>query len=162
MPKTLQVGSEVPALDLAVAAPDHVETVRLDHLFAEGRHLVFGVPGAFTPVCTDEHVPDFVRNAAALRKSGFDRLVCIAPNDPFTLDAWRRRVDPDGTLLFLSDGLGMFARALGVETQFQDHFLGRSNNRYLLTTGAGTITHLAVEQTPTLLSCTRARDVPRA
>jgi peroxiredoxin len=162
MNKHPRVGSALPPVDLAKASADAIDPVRLDALIGRRRALLFGVPGAFTPVCTHEHVPDYVANAAALRQSGYELLVCVAPNDPFTLHAWSRRVDPAGSLLFLSDGNQALARALGVEARHPEYFLGHGNHRYLLTAEAGRITHLAVESSLTIITCTRAADLPDA
>ncbi|TFI59133.1 redoxin domain-containing protein [Sphingomonas parva] len=160
MNKHPRVGHPLPRVALARASADAIEPLRLDALVARRRALVFGVPGAFTPVCTHEHVPDFVANAAALRRSGYELLVCVAPNDPFTLHAWSRQVDPEGELVFLSDGNGELARALGLAARHPDYYLGHSNDRYLMTVADGRIAHLAVEPSLTVITCTRPRDLP--
>jgi peroxiredoxin len=160
MKKQFQVGSTLPRVLLAKADANSIETVQLDVLIGSRRALLFGVPGAFTPVCTQQHVPDFIANAAALRRSGYELLVCVAPNDPFTLDVWSRSVDPEGVLLFLSDGNQHLARALQVEAQHEEYFVGKSNLRYLLTTNSGRIDHVAVEESFTALTCTRAAHLP--
>ncbi len=162
MHSRLTVGDILPRAELAKLAHGAIEIVPLQKLLQDGRSLIFGVPGAFTPVCTEHHVPDYVKNEAMLRRSGYDQLICVAPNDPFTLSAWSRLVDPENTLLFLSDGNGDLARSLGVATSYTDHFLAHSTRRYLLTTQHRMITHFAVEPTLTLLTCTRSGDLPIA
>jgi peroxiredoxin len=160
MKKHPQAGRPVPRVMLAQASATDIEPVQLDVLIGSRRALLFGVPGAFTPICTHQHVPDYVTNAAALRRSGYELLVCVAPNDPFTLHAWSRSVDPKGSLLFLSDGNQDLARALKLETRHDEYFVGKSNFRYLLTTNAGRIDHLAVEDSFSALTCTRAAHLP--
>src|SRR5262245_13856743 len=98
-------------------------------LFMGRRAVVIGVPGAFTPLCTLRHVPDFIRSAGALKQSGVDALYCIAPNDPFTVSAWAREVDPGGVVRFLSDGNLEFTRQLGVNIFYRDMFLGERSRR---------------------------------
>ncbi len=158
----LRSGNLLPKITLGRYVDGLIEPIRLDELLSRGRGLVVGVPGAFTPVCTTQHVPDFVRNAATLRASGYDHLICVAPNDPFTLEAWRTIVDPKGQLMFLSDGNWELSRALAVEASHSDLFLSRSTHRYLLTTRDQIVSHLAIEPVVTLLTCTRSTDLPMA
>lgn len=78
-------GGLIPDVQFGRMASGEIESVSAREFFAHGRAVVLGIPGAFTPVCTKQHVPDFVRNAEKLRASGIAHLVCIAPNDPFVL-----------------------------------------------------------------------------
>ena len=151
-------GSRVPDILFGHAENDELRTVGAREYFACGRTLVLGAPGAFTPVCTKQHIPDFVQNADKLVASGFSRLVCIAPNDPFVLDAWARQLDPGKKLKFLSDGNLDFARALQLESQNRKLFLGWRSERYLMTVDDGIITRLRVEPSILTYSCTRATD----
>jgi peroxiredoxin len=152
------IGHLVPDVTLAKASRNAIETVSFRDVMGDRKGLVLGVPGAFTPICTTEHVPDFVRNVARLRRVGFERLVCIAPNDPFTLHAWRQLVDPQEELIFLSDGNRDFARALDLHAKHPDYYLGHSNRRYLLLVDKLKITRLSVEPTVDLITCTRSCD----
>ena len=162
MNKTSGLGDLVPSAELARASATAIEIVRFEQLVGPRRALVLGVPGAFTPVCTHDHLPKFVDHAASLRRSGYDLLVCVVPNDPFTAAAWQQQVDPKGEMLFLSDGNRALARALGLEASHGDYFLGHSNERYMMICVDGRITHLAVEPNFTLLTCTRPGDLPCA
>jgi peroxiredoxin len=137
-----------------------IRTVVLDGSLLQGNSLIFGVPGAFTPVCTFQHVPDFVAAEPALRKSGYTNLICVAPNDPFTLKAWSSAVDPEHKLLFLSDGNRVLASALGVRASYPEYFLGHSVSRYLLTVKGIVVSHIAIEPTLDILTCTRPGDAP--
>ena len=151
----LTVGRRVPPLRLGRYASGAVEAVRLDQLLQGGKAILIGVPGAFTPPCTQQHVPDLVRNAPKLRAGGFRQLICVAPNDPFTLHAWSAQIDPGGEILFLSDGNRELARALMVEADHSDWFLGRSTQRYLLTVDDLKLTHFVVEPAASLVRDTR-------
>jgi peroxiredoxin len=139
------VGSRVPnVLNVLLA---HIEnnklrTVAVREFLAYGRAALLGVPGAFTPVCTEKHIPDFVRNAEKLMASGYNQLVCIAPNDPFVLKAWSRLLDPEKKLEFLSDGNLDFARALQLKVENCELFLGWRSERYLIMVENGSITRV--------------------
>ncbi len=158
MPEII-TGSRVPDVQLArLEAGDKIVSVAARALFAYGRALILGVPGAFTPICSKEHVPDFVRNADKMTAIGYSHLICIAPNDPSVLAAWAGPLDPGGKIEFYSDGNLEFTRALRLEVTNRPLFLGQRSQRYLMSIEGGIITRLRVETDLLRYSCTRAAD----
>jgi len=153
------VGKRVPPIGLGVLVGEEIQARSLEQLVAGRRAVIIGVPGAFTPVCTEQHVPGLINGAERLKASGIDLLICIAPNDPWTIRAWARQVDPGRKLMFLSDGNLSLAKALGTTIRDMDHFMGLRTRRYLLQTRDAVIQRLTVESSPLALSCTRAQDV---
>ena len=136
----------IPNIRLGFLVKGEVQSVSASELFAHGRTVVLGVPGAFTPVCTNSHIPDFVAQADAFDMQGCRQLVCIAPNDPFVLEAWAKHVDPERRIRFLSDGNLQFTRALALDCEIPDLFLGERSERYLMVVENGVIVRLRVEQ----------------
>jgi peroxiredoxin len=157
--RNILIGSRVPEVQFGQLVDGEVRCISASEVFAYHRAVVIGVPGAFTPVCTKQHIPDFIKNVDRLNASGFSQLVCIAPNDPFVLAEWARIVDPETKLLFLSDGNLDFTRALGMECSNRPLFLGCRSERYMLIVDDGTITRLRVEPNILTFSCSRAEDV---
>ncbi len=151
-------GGSVPDVQFGRMAGSEVQSVSARELFAFGRSVVLGIPGAFTPVCTKQHVPDFVKNADRLRASGISHLICVAPNDPFVLDVFARKIDPNNKIEFLSDGILDFASALNLKAKNQKLFVGWRSERYLLVIENGLIAKLRVEPNILTYSCTRAID----
>lgn len=151
-------GSIIPGVWMGVLNDGVVEKVYLPTVLGLGRSILVGVPGAFTPVCSQEHVPDFVANADRLRANGFEHIVCVVANDPFVMAAWAAQVDPKGKITFLSDGNLDLANKLGVKIREPDLFLGQRAQRYLLTARGGVIERLTVENSILAITCTRARD----
>jgi peroxiredoxin len=152
-------GSRIPDVQLAsLDDRGQVRAVAARDLFAYGRALILGVPGAFTPVCSKQHVPDFIQNADKLTAQGYSHLVCMAPNDPFVLDAWARALDPGKKIEFLSDGNLDFTHALRLEAPNRALFMGRCSQRYLMIVESGIITRLRVEEDILQYACTRAAD----
>jgi len=137
--------SEIPDVQLGFLADGNVHEISARELFARGRSIVMGIPGAFTPVCTNKHIPDFVSNAERFASAGIHQLVCIAPNDPFVLYEWARQVDPDNRIRFFSDGNLQFVRALGVNCDIGNLFCGERGERYLMIVENGLIVRLKVE-----------------
>ena len=155
------VGARVPDVQLGYLNNGDVASVNACDLFAGARSVVLGIPGAFTPVCTRQHVPDFVASAAEISASGYSQLICIAPNDPFTLEIWRAQVDPESKIRFFSDGNLDFCRALGLNEAHRELFLGHRSKRYLLLVNNRVIQRVRIESSILTYACTRAEDVLR-
>lgn len=151
-------GHLVPDVALGRLVGDTVRSARLRRLVAGKRAALIGVPGAFTPTCTRTHIPGFLEQAEALKRVRFDLVMCIAPNDPWTVAAWAKQLDPEGRIAFLSDGNMDLARALGAMRSDRAQFLGDRSSRYLVVVNDGVIEHLKVEPSLNVLTCTRAED----
>jgi peroxiredoxin len=154
-------GRRLPQVALSRMRGDSIEEVLTDHIFHGRKVAVVGVVGAFTPVCTAEHVPEFVRRADEVKMLGFDSIVCIVPNDPWTVRAWAERMDPEGKITFLSDGNLQFARELRLTFHGSKSFIGERPRRYMLLASDGMVDRLSVERTPGELTCTRVDDIER-
>jgi peroxiredoxin len=152
-------GQLVPAAFVAHLVNGALQAVQFQEL-AAGKHMIaVGVPGAFTPVCTQDHIPDFVNSAPRLKASGFDRIICIAPNDPWTVREWAERLDPERRIEFYSDGNLSLAHGLDAAVVDYANFLGETSSRYLLIARNGVIEKLTIEGSHLCLTCTRAQDV---
>eukprot|EP00252_Welwitschia_mirabilis_P003744 TRINITY_DN137_c0_g1_i1.p1 TRINITY_DN137_c0_g1~~TRINITY_DN137_c0_g1_i1.p1 ORF type:complete len:165 (+),score=31.23 TRINITY_DN137_c0_g1_i1:65-559(+) len=103
------------------------------HDFAKGKKIVlFGVPGAFTPTCSMQHVPGFVEKAEQLKAKGVDEIVCISVNDPFVMREWAKTFPNNQHVKFLSDGSGKYTHAMGLELDLTEKGLGIRSRRFAL------------------------------
>jgi peroxiredoxin len=156
---TPRVGQRLPPVVLGELQNGELRRVPLERLLAGRRALIIGVPGAFTPVCSQRHVPDFVSKADALKALGFDLLVCISPNDPWAVAAWAEQIDPEGRLRFLSDGNMEFARETGLVELHPDLFLGERLKRFVITLKDAVVDHIGIETDILTVGCSRSEDV---
>ena len=140
---SIQVGDRIPEVPLQ-RIREGVETVDTRTLFDGRKVLLFAVPGAFTPTCSEKHLPGYVEHFDAFRERGIE-VVCMSVNDPFVMDAWGRSQHvPDG-LQMLADGNGDFARALGLEMDASGYGMGRRSKRFALYAEDGVVKQLHVE-----------------
>jgi peroxiredoxin len=146
----LAVGDRVPDVQLKMVDDGRTETVSTGDVLGKGRVVLFGVPAAFSPTCSDVHVPGFVVHADDLRARGVDRIFCISVNDAYVMAAWARSQGAEGRVAMLADGNGEFARASGLEFDLTRGGMGLRNQRYAAVIQDGVITHLSVEQGPGL------------
>ena len=150
------VGLRLPAVRVGEMIDGQLRSVRATDVLAQGNVIIAGMPAAFSPVCSEKHLPSLVRNADRLRKAGFSEVVCVATSDPFSLDAWARVMDPARKVRFLSDRNLSFVRALGLSTHQPRLFLGECSERYMLTVRDGVIVSARVEADILELSCTES------
>jgi len=82
--------------------------------FADKKVVLFSVPGAFTPSCSAQHLPGFVKALPELKKKGVDIVACIAFNDAWVMSAWGKANGvKDESILFLSDAGAAFSKSIG-------------------------------------------------
>ena len=113
---------------------------------AAGKRIaVFGLPGAFTPTCSAQHVPGFVKLADELKAAGVDEIWCISVNDAFVMGAWGREQQCGGKVRMMADGNGDFARATGLTLDLTARGLGQRSQRYSMLVGDGVVRTLNVE-----------------
>src|SRR4249920_701071 len=108
------VGDKIPDVALRVMGPEGPTAVQSGEVLGSGRVVLFGVPGAFTPGCSKQHLPGFVRQADELSAKGVDRIACIAVNDAWVMDAWGQDQGVGDKIMMLADGNGAFAEAMGL------------------------------------------------
>jgi peroxiredoxin len=113
----------------------------------KGRKVVlFGLPGAYTPVCSASHLPGFVAKAAELKSQGVDEIVCISVNDPFVMQAWGKEHGAEGKVTMLADADGAFTKAIGLSLDLPDVGLSGRSERYSMVVDNGVVKSINVEK----------------
>jgi peroxiredoxin len=121
-----------------------VETIDTHTFFNSRKVVLFAVPGAFTPTCSERHLPGFVERFDDFRQRGIE-VACIAVNDPFVMKAWGESLQVPAGLHMLSDGNGEFTRALGLEMDASAYGMGSRAKRFALYAEDGVVKQLHVE-----------------
>ena len=143
---TLAVGQQVPNLTLKTLTPDGIQDISMKELLGNKRVVLFAVPGAFTPTCSDVHLPGFVEKLGELKSKGVDTVACVAVNDPFVMSAWREARSIPEDVMLLSDGNGEFAEAIGLELDASRFGMGRRSRRFAAILKDGEVAYLGVEE----------------
>lgn len=113
-------------------------------LFATGTHVLFAVPGAFTPTCSEQHLPGYVSHAQAFTDAGVASINCVAVNDAFVMQAWGKDLNVGDSVRLLSDGDGAYHQTLGLAKD-TGPFGGIRAQRYAMIIKDGVVTDLFVE-----------------
>ncbi len=142
---TIQVGETLPNVLLHRMGEGGPVSVSSDDLFADQTVVLFAVPGAFTPTCSQSHLPGFVVNADTLTAKGVDRIVCLSVNDAFVMAAWGKQQNADA-LDMIADGNADFVEALGLEMDATGRGMGVRSRRFALIAKNGIVEWIAVEE----------------
>ncbi|MBO0748760.1 MAG: peroxiredoxin [Acidimicrobiaceae bacterium] len=147
---SIAVGEKLPDVTVRVPSPEGPKAVQTAEVLGTGRVVLFGVPGAFTPTCSDYHLPGYVLRAEDLRGKGVDTIACVAVNDVFVMGAWAADREVGDKVLMLADGAAEFTKALGLEMDLSGLGLGIRSRRYAMVLQDGIVTDLSVEEGPGL------------
>jgi peroxiredoxin len=143
---TISVGDRIPDVHLRMIDEHGSATVSTADILGKGRVVLFGVPAAFSPTCSDVHLPGFVVRANDILARGIDGIFCVSVNDRYVMTAWGRSQRVADKVAMLADGNGELARAMGVEIDLSSGGLGVRNRRYAAVLEDGVVTHLALEE----------------
>lgn len=140
---SIQLGETIP--DAMVQRIDgDIQPAQTGELFAGRKVVLFGVPGAFTPTCSNKHLPGYSEHFAEFRQRGIS-VMCLAVNDAYVMQAWAASQHVPAGLLMLADGNGVFARALGLEFDGTAFGMGLRVRRFALYAENGVVRLIHVE-----------------
>jgi peroxiredoxin len=136
-------GDKIPSV--TVKNPD-MSDVTTDELFGGKKVVLFAVPGAFTPTCSEQHLPGYIQQADAIKAKGVDEIVCLSVNDAFVMKAWGEDRGAGDKVRLIADGNGDLTKALGLEMDGSGIGFGLRAQRFAMIVDDGKVTKLAVEE----------------
>jgi len=142
---TVKVGDKLPSVTFKSFSAAGLNDVSTDEFFGGKRVLLFGIPGAFTPVCQGNHLPGYVEQAAAFKDKGIDVIACISINDTFVMKAFGEKVDPAGNVVMLADADGEFTDKIGLIADASSFGLGKRSERFAMLVDDGVVKVLEIE-----------------
>jgi peroxiredoxin len=143
---TIAVGDRIPDVQLKMITDHGIETVSTDDVLGKGRVVLFGVPAAFSPTCSDVHLPGFVSHSDEILARGIDRIFCVSVNDPYVMGAWARSQGVGDKVTLLADGNGELTRDMGLDIDLSRGGLGTRSKRYAAVIEDGVVTGLMIEE----------------
>jgi peroxiredoxin len=145
---TIKVGDRIPEGTFMRMTEKGPQPITAKDIFDGKKVVLFAVPGAFTPTCSNQHLPGFVRQADAIRAKGVNTIACLSVNDAFVMGAWAKAQNVGDKVLMLADGNGDFTKKLGLELDAKGFGMGVRAKRFALIADQGVVKHLAVETNP--------------
>jgi peroxiredoxin len=144
----INVGDKLPNATFRVMTAEGPKPRTTDEIFKGKKVALFAVPGAFTPTCTNLHMPSFLNNVDGFKSKGVDTIAVTGVNDVFVMEEWKKSTGAGDKIMFLSDGNGEFAKAVGMDFDGGGAGLGVRSKRYSMLVDDGTVKKLNVEEAP--------------
>lgn len=145
---TIAVGGKLPDMVFKVVTGAGTAEKSTAEIFGGKRAVLFAVPGAFTPTCHVSHLPGFLQKLDEFKVKGVEVIACTAVNDPFVMTAWAKASGAEDKILFLADGNGAFAKAIGMDIDLSVAGLGVRSKRYAMFIENDEVKALHIEDAP--------------
>jgi peroxiredoxin len=145
---TISIGDRLPDATFKTITADETKNLTTADIFSGKKVVLFGVPGAFTPTCSNNHLPGYLENHDAILARGVDAIAVVAVNDHHVMAAWERFSGGEGKLLYLADGNGDFVKATGLDNDLSGSGMGLRSRRFSMIVDDGKVTALNVETKP--------------
>jgi peroxiredoxin len=140
----IKVGDKLPEVTFSLRKNGEASNPTTNELFAGKKVVLFAVPGAFTPTCSNTHLPGYISVADKLHAKGVNDIICLSVNDAFVMSAWGGATQNADAITMLADGGAEFTQAIGLEKQTAT-FGGVRSQRYSMLVDDGVVTALNVE-----------------
>ena len=144
----IKIGDKLPTTTFRVMTAEGPKPKSSDEVFKGKKVALFAVPGAFTPTCSNLHMPSFLSNLDAFKAKGVDTVAVTAVNDPFVMKAWAEKTGGDGKIDFLADGSAEFAKGIDMVLDATAGGLGIRSKRYSMLVEDGVVKSLNLEPNP--------------
>ena len=123
---------QIPNVDIFVMENGEPIKKNIQVLLKDKKAVIFGLPGAYTSVCSAKHLPGYVNMFDQYKEKGIDYIICISVNDPFVMNAWGKEHNVGDKILMIGDPFLNFTKAIGADIDKSARGLGIRSNRYTM------------------------------
>ena len=122
----------IPNVEVFVMENDEPIKKNITELLKNKKVILFGLPGAYTSVCSAKHLPGYINTYDKYKAKGIDCIVCISVNDPFVMEAWGKSHNVENKIIMIADPFLNFTKSIGAEVDKSSRGLGIRSNRYTM------------------------------
>ena len=153
----IKKGDKLPDAKVFILNKDP-EGVSIKQIVGNEKAILFGLPGAFTPTCSEKHLPGFVSATNQLKEKNIKKIICISVNDPFVMDAWGKIHNVQNKILMVGDYNGDFTKNIGAELDLNKRGLGIRSSRYTMLVEKGRVVKISEEEVAGKCESTAAKN----
>ncbi|GAU96011.1 hypothetical protein RvY_07519 [Ramazzottius varieornatus] len=154
---TIKEGDSLPDVEIFDGEPG--KKIKVTELFKGKKGILIAVPGAFTPGCSQKHLPSYVKKYDDITAKGVEVIACISVNDPFVMASWGKDQNVGDKIHMLADPEGKFTKAMGLELAANPVLGNARSKRYSAIVDDGVITKLNVEPDGTGTTCSLSDEI---
>jgi len=140
------MSDKIPDIIVPIIRKDNVAKIMLTKELENKKVIIFGVPGAFTPTCSEKHLPDFINNYSLFKEKNINDVYCLSVNDAFVMKAWLKNYESGAKIIGIADGNGEVSTALKVLVDKSANFMGNRSNRFAMIANNNKIQNLFIEK----------------
>jgi len=122
----------IPSSEVFVLENGEPIKKNIENILKNKKSVIFGLPGAYTSVCSAKHLPGYVNNSEKYKQKGIDQIICMSVNDPFVMNAWGKENNVGDKIIMAGDPFLNFTKAIGAEVDKSGRGLGIRSNRYTM------------------------------
>ena len=122
----------IPSITVPVINKGITSKVILSDELKGKKVIIFGVPGAFTPTCSEKHMPSYIKLHTQLIDKGIDDIYCLSVNDSFVMNAWLLSYTDGNKIIGIADGNGEVAKSLDLLTDKSKNYMGMRSVRFAM------------------------------
>jgi peroxiredoxin len=137
---------KIPSIDIPIIHKGKSSILNLYKILENKSVIIFGVPGAFTPTCSEQHLPGFIKLSVQIKKKGIDEIFCLSVNDPFVLNSWLLSYSSGYKIKGIADGNAEIAKFFNLLVDKSKNFMGLRCKRFAMIVRNNSVDKLFVEQ----------------
>ena len=122
----------IPSSEVFILENGEPVKKNIENFLKNKKSVIFGLPGAYTSVCSAKHLPGYVKNSEKYKEKGVDQIICMSVNDPFVMNAWGKENNVGNKIIMMGDPFLNFTKAIGAEVDKSGRGLGIRSNRYTM------------------------------
>ena len=122
----------IPSSEVFILENGEPVKKNIENFLKNKKTVIFGLPGAYTSVCSAKHLPGYVKNCEKYKQKGVDQIICMSVNDPFVMNAWGKENNVGDKIIMMGDPFLNFTKAIGAEVDKSGRGLGIRSNRYTM------------------------------
>ena len=142
----IKVNDQIPNSEVFVIEHGNPEKISTQEFLKNKKVVIFGLPGAYTSVCSAKHLPGYVKMFEQYKEKGIDHIICVSVNDPFVMNAWGKENNVGDKIIMMADPFLNFTKAIGAEVDKSGRGLGVRSNRYTMFVNDMEVVKLQEEQ----------------
>jgi peroxiredoxin (alkyl hydroperoxide reductase subunit C) len=128
----IEENEQLPKSEIFILEDGEPVKKNIEELLKNKKVVLFGLPGAYTSVCSAKHLPGYVNMYEKFKDKGIDKIICISVNDPFVINAWGKENNVGEKILMVGDPFLNFTKAIGADVDKSSRGLGIRSNRYTM------------------------------
>jgi peroxiredoxin len=128
----IKENDKIPNSEIFVLEDGEPTKKNIEEYLNNKKVIIFGLPGAYTSVCSAKHLPGYVNMHQKYKDKGIDHIICVSVNDPFVMNAWGKENNVGDKVIMMGDPFSSFTKAIGAEVDKSVRGLGVRSNRYTM------------------------------